>query len=189
MHQKARAGSCEGAAHPASAYSDVCPAPSGRWELALKAARLIMTNIEEIERAARVFRCAFEGADLSDAPGSLPRFPEGCCSWATWMLGHYLRVEVGFDVRSVQGTRSGGECSDSHEWLLVNGFTVDITADQFPDNAHGVIVEEVSAWHSTWVGGDPQPLPSPEDWDRGQSPPLPTEIYERLARKVRAAEK
>lgn len=146
-----------------------------------------MSEVERIAREATAFRRAFESADLSDAPGFLPHFPEGCCSWATWFLGHYLATERGYRASSVAGHRMGAESSDSHQWLLVNGVVVDITADQFFDSPATVIVERESTWHSTWETTAPEDLPTPEQWDRVGSNTLPSTVYKRLAQLARAA--
>lgn len=98
----------------------------------------------------QAFWLAFERVDLSDAPGFLPGFPTGCCSWATWMIGHYLKTECGQSPLEIQGIRDGFDGADTHAWLSVNDMIVDITCGQYKDCPHPTIISVYSEWHSQW---------------------------------------
>jgi hypothetical protein len=76
----------------------------------------------------------------------LARFPDQCCEIASLLLARFFRDQGFTQVACVQGVRDG----TSHEWLEVDGFVVDITADQFADVDDPVIVSEVRElpWHS-----------------------------------------
>ena len=52
--------------------------------------------------------------------------------------------------------RQVGEFNATHAWLEQDGLVVDITADQFADVDHAVVVGFESAWHRLWspIGGD-----------------------------------
>jgi hypothetical protein len=50
-------------------------------------------------------------------------------------------------VEYVLGRRRSGDDRAFHAWLLVDGLTIDITADQFDDIAEPVIVTTTSPWH------------------------------------------
>lgn len=103
------------------------------------------------EITAGLFRQGFEQMDLSNAPGFFPSFPEGCCSWATWTMGHYFKFEMNLDPIELIGRRTDATGSGSHSWLKVNGLHIDITSDQFADSNAPVIVTESSIWHRTWT--------------------------------------
>jgi len=142
----------------------------------------------DIQSVALAFRSAFEGVELHDAPGSLPIFPQGCCSWATWMLGHYLKLELSLDPQEIEAQRTddGGQCA--HAWLGVSGLTVDITADQFPDGPARVVVAAISPWHARWNVirvANIRPI-SFVDSCSMSGYAKPSEIYERLAVHVRS---
>lgn len=76
-------------------------------------------------------------------------FPVGCCKSTSWMLAHHLtRLGEPDDITFVAGERAW----ETHIWLVVDGFIVDLTADQFTDEHRPVIVvaDGVSAWHDTF---------------------------------------
>ncbi len=99
-----------------------------------------MTDIALLRDIASEFREKFETEDLSQAPGFLPGFPKGCCSWATWMIGHFLKYELEEDVLEIQAERVSDDGTDPHAWLVVDGVIVDIASDEFKDSAEKVIV-------------------------------------------------
>lgn len=76
-------------------------------------------------------------------------FPVGCCKSTSWMLGHHLtRLGEAGEISFVSGRRA----QETHIWLVVDGFIVDLTADQFADENRPVIVVATgeSAWHDTF---------------------------------------
>lgn len=98
---------------------------------------------------ATEFRNAFEKADLSNAPGFLSGFPNGCCGWGVRIIGHYLKYECGLQPLHMCGSR---DCDgfEEHEWIQVNNYVIDITADQYPESQPKVIVSDSSEWHMQW---------------------------------------
>ena len=108
---------------------------------------------------ASAFRAAIEGADRSALVFPFDQFPDGCCGDTAQMLGHFLIAHDIRDVRYMSGERGQpGNDWKSHAWLRVDGFIVDITADQFPEMDEPVIVAANSPWHGTFTvkdeGGD-----------------------------------
>ncbi len=77
------------------------------------------------------------------------RFPKSCCEVASYLLAYYLR-DMGFsDVRVVCGTLDFESEEQFHVWLEVDGWIIDITADQFPRFSDPVIVTpHDGSWHS-----------------------------------------
>jgi hypothetical protein len=77
-------------------------------------------------------------------------FPVGCCKSTAWMFGHHLtRLAWADEISYVWGERG----NETHGWLMVDGFIVDLTADQFEDENRKVIVapDGESHWHATFA--------------------------------------
>jgi|GEM_PF-4929906 len=106
-----------------------------------------MAPLHEI---AWAFRRSFMNVDLSNAPGFLPGFPDGCCHWACWMTGHFLKYEQGLEPTEVIGERFASDGTEAHAWLTVDKTLIDITSDEFSDSNEPVIVSEFSEWHRKW---------------------------------------
>lgn len=138
-------------------------------------------------RIGHAFRQAFEQVDLSDAPGSLPHFPNGCCSWATWMVGHYLKYECNLSPIEIQGNRDGAAGVEPHAWLSVDGVIVDITCDQFNDCAHVILGVGASHWHSRWSVTRTDEIRPISSHDRiSLRGVCPSDIYKRIKSHVDA---
>lgn len=109
-----------------------------------------MLTLEEVEVIASNFRNAFDKIDLSDAPGILSKFPNGCCNWTARLLGHFFQYDKNQFVKEIDARRNKNGCYQSHSWLLIHNTIIDITADQFKDCNEKVIVSENSTWHKEW---------------------------------------
>lgn len=142
-------------------------------------------TIEYLTQLAKAFKKAFDDSDLSQAPGFLQNFPSGCCSWATIFIGHYLKYECGLSLKRIHSARRIN--GDQHEWLIVNGIIIDITADQFDDAPSPVIVETDSEWHAQLQGGEISDLRPVSDYDEimCMNKQKPSEAYEMIAIRVR----
>jgi hypothetical protein len=146
-------------------------------------------SISDITGVALAFRKSFMMADLSQAPGFLPHFPDGCCSWASLFVGHYLKCELGLSPKRFLGAShpNGGQ----HEWIILDGIIVDITADQFEDMSGPVIVRAESEWHNKLTGGRLTDISSMSACDSlCQKAPFcsklkPSEAYEIVVANVR----
>jgi hypothetical protein len=92
---------------------------------------------------AQLFRNAIEACDPAQLPLAFQDFPTGACGDSTLLLGKFLEQNGFGDFDYVFGEQAG----KSHAWLQKASLVVDITADQFHDNEHAVIVEHDSAWH------------------------------------------
>lgn len=82
------------------------------------------------------------------------RFPSGCCDDASILLAKYLDSEDYQEVSLIAGS-DGGDNQElpSHVWLVVDGFIVDITADQFNSEGYTlapVIVTQHSDFHASF---------------------------------------
>ncbi|WP_156176652.1 hypothetical protein [Kiloniella spongiae] len=107
-------------------------------------------DIISARKIAKAFRVSFMETDLSDAVGSLPHFPEGCCNWSSYIIGHYLKYKKGLNPREIIGERFYPDDSLEHSWLLVDDIIIDITSDQFPDSNAATLVSYSSSWHDKW---------------------------------------
>lgn len=116
-------------------------------------------QLAEIEPGALLaevarFHAAILGTDRTRLPLQLREFPRGACGDTSDLLGMYL-TEKGFpEVQYVSGNwyPPGESAHHSHAWLEVGGFTVDITAYQFPEVAEQVLVTRESPWHRRFEG-------------------------------------
>lgn len=103
--------------------------------------------MEEIAKAAGAFRAAIEQTPAAGLPVALQKFPRGACGDATLLLGYHLKTQGFGTFEYVLGMGVDDEGDRySHAWLRQGKIIVDITADQFPNNAP-VIVAEASPWH------------------------------------------
>ena len=121
-----------------------------------------MGDITTIRKLARQFRRALEQSLPKITPIAFRRFPCGSCNDTCILLGRYLR-ETGFGTLDyVSGEREG----HTHGWLRKREVIVDITADQFLDQAEPVIVTTDASWHQEFDPGEPRPfdsqVPAPE---------------------------
>ncbi|HBE67110.1 MAG TPA: hypothetical protein DDW52_03075 [Planctomycetaceae bacterium] len=79
------------------------------------------------------------------------KFPKDCCTTASRILALFLR-EREFSPQLVRGKSPVDDDNGrGHDWVEVEGLTVDITADQFP-GMPPVIVKRQSAWHEGLEG-------------------------------------
>ena len=77
-------------------------------------------------------------------------FPAGCCGDATDLLGLYLLKYHGLESYYVCGHGLGDNSSQTHAWLVCQGYIIDITADQFNDDGYelpSVIIDKQSPFH------------------------------------------
>lgn len=94
----------------------------------------------KLEQFAVRFREAIERAKEAgefDSDFTFLRFPCACCGDASDLLAQYL-LENGIESTYVCGNRyfdDPEEGTQSHAWLLVGRFIVDITGDQFSNRS------------------------------------------------------
>jgi hypothetical protein len=146
-----------------------------------------MYDINKLLIIANKFRSAFEETDLSEAPGFLPGFPEGCCSWASYMIGNYLKYELGLNPIEIQAERDAYDGNDPHSWIVVNDIIIDITSDEFDDSNEKVIVSSNSEWHKGWEVVNEAEIVKINEYDKidyGKKL-KPTDVYNMLTERVR----
>jgi hypothetical protein len=106
-------------------------------------------NSEKLTRIinlANKFRAALEKRK-SDLPVNFWNFPRGSCGDTSLFLGKYLK-ENGFGpIDYVAGMRG----TQSHAWLELNSFIIDITADQFCEGLDPVVVTRNRSWHNHFI--------------------------------------
>jgi len=110
---------------------------------------------DQLRALATAFRDAIERADRPGLGIRFESFPTGSCGDASPLLGRFLKDHGAGEVTYVLGER--GELNrdwTSHAWLRVDGYIVDITADQFSDMDERVIVRATSPWHESFEEED-----------------------------------
>lgn len=144
-------------------------------------------DLSLLQSIAVAFRRSFETVDLSNAPGFLPSFPDGCCNWASWMIGHFLKYEQQMEPFEVIGGRSSSDGYEEHSWLVLDDIIIDITSDEFPDSNEAVIVGTRSEWHKGWeiVQTNPVKKISCYDAQLPSGPMRPSEVYELIVAEAR----
>lgn len=76
-------------------------------------------------------------------------FPRGCCGDTTELLGFLLTLKYQQECLYVSATGLGDNYGISHAWLQVDGYIIDITADQFNGyDVEAIIVTKDSYFHS-----------------------------------------
>ena len=102
----------------------------------------------QIRALARRFRAALERTNFQDCGLALSRFPKDCCHHAAKLLGLFL-FDQGFGL---SGSTAGRHpvTDAEHVWLRRGDLDIDITADQFPEIHHKVIVRRCSKWHASF---------------------------------------
>lgn len=104
-------------------------------------------NEADLRTVVEGVRTRLKGADLSAAHECFRWFPCGACSATCDVLATVLEGHFGVVPYLVSAEIGEGEEWRSHAWLEVEGFTVDITADQF--GREPAIVAKHSSWHQT----------------------------------------
>ena len=112
-----------------------------------------MTQFDQeqtIRSVAESLRTQIISVSPEARPISLRHFPRGSCGDAVDMLATRLAGSPGRSLEYVFGKRVTDDGIEIHAWLQVDGFIVDITADQFDEVDDAVIVKRSSDWHSRW---------------------------------------
>jgi hypothetical protein len=146
-----------------------------------------MTNLAVLKQIAREFRNKFESTDLSGAPGFLASFPDGCCSWPSYMIGHFLKYEMGIDPVEIQAERLTPDSTVPHSWLMVGDVIIDITSNVFEDSKEKVIVSSKSTWHDSWDIKHKTEVSRIETFDKIDfgDKLKPSQVYELLVKDIR----
>jgi hypothetical protein len=119
--------------------------------------------------AALRFRRAVERyVAAAGADNVLHGFPAGTCKHTSVLLARYLDG-LGFATAALVANGHRNEHDEvrgfeTHAWLRVEGWHVDITADQFPDAPGAVIVTRESPFLATFHGRGEYPKIATFQW-------------------------
>jgi len=143
-------------------------------------------HISYLRTLAFAFRQSIEKVVRSQAPELLHDFPKGCCSWASYFIGHYLKYELDLEPKRFVGALHAPS-GNHHEWIVLDDTIIDITADQFDDMSEPVVVSAESQWHSQLTGGcltDVKPVSEYDSviWKDGLKP---SDVYEMVVKPIR----
>jgi hypothetical protein len=110
-------------------------------------------NVEILTKLVNNFRRVMEQSTTADFDGtslSASQFPIECCDDASMILAAYL-TDNGFSgAELVIGSSPD---INSHAWLLLDGYIIDITADQFNERGYSnpvAIISNNSVFHSSF---------------------------------------
>jgi hypothetical protein len=113
-------------------------------------------DIKEMERDLLRFRSAIEAYVQGTPHPFLHGFPLGKCKTISMLTARFLRERGWGDSELVaNGNRSRKRSvRDTHAWLYLHGYTIDLTADQFSGGHRGVILvpEGASSLHRSFRG-------------------------------------
>lgn len=115
-----------------------------------------MKNIskQQLHHVATAFRLGLEGVPWPMDEG---QFPYGCCGMASDLLGLFLIEQQLGHAQYVCGEKHPPSSGDqppgfcTHAWLVLSGYIIDITIDQFEDFNAPVLVRRRSPWHRGWT--------------------------------------
>lgn len=102
-----------------------------------------MATEHELRHLATQFRAAIVRTEPRMRSICLEEFPHGACGDASLLLGEFLNEQGIAECEIVSGRLPGTQ--QTHAWLEVDGFIIDITADQF--GKLPVIVTRDHTWH------------------------------------------
>ena len=117
-----------------------------------------MTDTNMLRSRATEVRRYLERGRAGSRLDVLRRFPVGCCKPASLLLMQWLRDQEGLQgivgVANAERVRSPKLNDESvHFWLEIDGWIVDITADQFGEGMDPVYVSRDRTWHDTFSEG------------------------------------
>lgn len=94
---------------------------------------------------AAIDRAKAEHEDQSELP-FVSHWPKNCCD-APYVFLTLFRHGCRGMIRRSADTSHFGKDFKKHVWIVIDGVTIDITADQFPGMGDKVIVARQSPWH------------------------------------------
>lgn len=104
--------------------------------------------VQELHAICVAFRDAIEQCAPATLTPQMAHFPRGACDDTALLLARRLR-EAGYGPLQLRYARYGhDEIPAGHAWLRLGDIDLDITADQFSDQAAKVIVARASSWHA-----------------------------------------
>ena len=103
--------------------------------------------------AANHFRAGCERyRDEHEQPfASMRNFPRGCCTLASELFLRYLRDERLGEGELLNFRRRRVDFMSNHDLVCVQGWTIDLTADQFPRERRPIIVRREVELPTSWT--------------------------------------
>lgn len=103
----------------------------------------------QLELLATAARAGLEAMTPEERGLEFGSFPHGTCGPVSELMGRIVLERTGHEGIYVCGDRHPAlESQQSHAWLEVGGFIVDMTYDQFEGTGLAGWVHEASAWHA-----------------------------------------
>ncbi len=106
------------------------------------------------------FRAAVERYVAGAPHRQIKGFPNGMCKLTSLLLARHL-AERGFGeptliANAARPASDGGE-DETHAWLELDGVTIDLTADQFPNQPVIIVTAYESPFHRSFSGQTQSP--------------------------------
>jgi len=97
-----------------------------------------------MERLVAQFRAALDKIDWAKMPIGFKNFPSGTCGDISDILAEHLDSHDIDNIVYVCGENENG----THAWLEIDGYAVDVTADQFDEITDKFLIQSPEVWHS-----------------------------------------
>lgn len=105
--------------------------------------------LKDLIRLSEAARKALEEMSPQERQHAFSLFPRGACGPAAELMGRIVLNETGHTGTYVCGTGHPElRPQQSHAWLAVEGYIVDLTYDQFPGTGLEGWVFKHSSWHA-----------------------------------------
>ena len=103
-----------------------------------------------MENLVAEFRAALDQINWATMPIGFKNFPSGTCGDISDILAEHLYLQGIENIEYVCGKNENG----THAWLEIDGFAVDVTADQFDGITDRFLIQSPKIWHSIFEERD-----------------------------------
>jgi hypothetical protein len=123
---------------------------------------LLRTQLEALAAAARA---GLEGMTPVQRGISFQNFPRGTCGPASELMGRIVLERLGIEGTYVCGSAHPSlREQQSHAWIEVGPYIVDLTHDQFSGNGLTGWVFDDSPWHALFERDEHRLCIDPKNW-------------------------
>jgi hypothetical protein len=119
----------------------------------------------QLEALAAAARAGLEAMTPAERGIGFENFPRGTCGPVSELMGRIVLERTGFEGVYVCGEAHPSlREQQSHAWLEVGGFIVDLTHDQFLDTGLSGWVFDSSPWHALFQRDENRLCLQPSFW-------------------------
>ncbi len=112
-------------------------------------------SLARVLEEVKAFRAAVERYVAGEPHQQMKDFPEGRCKLTSLLLARHLAERgLGDSMLIANAARpaSDGGLDETHAWLELDGLTIDLTADQFPNQSAIIVTAGESPFHRSFSG-------------------------------------